>query len=147
MKSALPWLVWLFCGAFSSAAFSAPAASEPELHARSGLPRLATPKDELRVAYLGGSITAAADGWRTLTTEYLRNRFPNTVVTEISAGLPGTGSDLGACRLERDVLRHRPDLLFVEFAVNDTNTPPARIERTIDMTRARRSGKYLLSHS
>ena len=132
MKSALPWLVWLFLLAFSSAAFSAPAASEPELHARSGLPHLATPGDELRVAYLGGSITAAGDGWRTLTTGYLRNRFPNTVVTEISAGLPGTGSDLGACRLERDVLRHRPDLLFVEFAVNDTNTPPARIERTIE---------------
>lgn len=108
------------------------ASDMPELDARAGLPRLAHPDGELRVAYLGGSITAAADGWRTLTTEHLRTQFPDTRVSEIAAGLPGTGSDLGACRLERDVLRRHPDLLFVEFAVNDASTPPARIERTIE---------------
>lgn len=131
MKPGFLSLAGLFIAAYLPA-LAASAAVEPELHVRSGLPHLATTKDELRVAYLGGSITAAADGWRTLTTEHLRHRFPNTTVTEISAGLPGTGSDLGACRLERDVLRHRPNLLFVEFAVNDANTAPARIERTIE---------------
>jgi len=111
---------------------------EPELHVRAGLPRLAaltqssTAKTELRVAYLGGSITAAGNGWRTLTTDSLRNRFPNCSIIEINAGLPGTGSNLGACRLSYDVLRHRPDLLFVEFAVNDTGAPSDRIERTME---------------
>jgi lysophospholipase L1-like esterase len=62
----------------------------------------------------------------------LRTLFPQLTVTEIVAGLPGTGSNLGACRLERDVLRHRPDLLFVEFAVNDTGSPPERIERSME---------------
>jgi lysophospholipase L1-like esterase len=125
-------LPWVFLIAFSCGAFTASAALAPELHARSGLPHLVAPKNALRVAYLGGSITAAANGWRSLATEQLRTRFTNTIITEISAGLPGTGSDLGACRLERDVLRQRPDLLFVEFAVNDSNTAPARVERTIE---------------
>lgn len=106
---------------------------EPELHVRGGLPNLASRTGgEFRVAYLGGSITAAANGWRSLTTTLLGQRFPGLTIQEISAGLPGTGSNLGACRLSRDVLRHRPDLLFVEFAVNDTIAPPERIERTME---------------
>ncbi len=111
-------------------------AAEQELHVRSGLPNVTAhthaQRGELRVAYLGGSITAAGNGWRTLTTEHLRAQFPVLTVTEITAGVPGTGSDLGVCRLAHDVLRHRPDLLFVEFAVNDTNAPAARIERTME---------------
>src|SRR4051812_4484011 len=78
------------------------AESEPELHVRPGLPQLAAraaaASGELRVAYFGGSITAA-EGWRPLTTAHLRARFPNLTVVEIPASLPGTGSDLGACRL------------------------------------------------
>ena len=45
------------------------AEGEPELHARRGLPGVAArvaAGEALRVAYLGGSITAA-DGWRSLT--------------------------------------------------------------------------------
>jgi lysophospholipase L1-like esterase len=62
----------------------------------------------------------------------LRELFPKLSIVEIPAGLPGTGSDLGACRLGYDVLRHRPDLIFVEFAVNDAATPPEQIERTME---------------
>ncbi|WP_438482649.1 SGNH/GDSL hydrolase family protein [Oleiharenicola lentus] len=110
------------------------AAAEPELHARAGLPNLAKHAKaggEFRVAYLGGSITAA-EGWRVFTTAQLRSQFPQLKITEINAGLPGTGSDLGVCRLDEDVLRHRPDLLFVEFAVNDTRLPTETVERTIE---------------
>ncbi len=104
------------------------------LHARDGWPHAraqAEAAHELRIAFLGGSITAA-DGWRPLTMTRLRGLLPNTKLTEINAGLPGTGSDLGVCRVGRDVLRHRPDLVFVEFAVNDASTPPAQIERAIE---------------
>jgi lysophospholipase L1-like esterase len=110
--------------------------AEPALHPRGGLPNVAArviaPGGECRVAYFGGSITAAADGWRSLTTAHLRTLFPQLTISEIAAGVPGTGSNLGACRLGRDVLAHRPDLLFVEFAVNDANTPPESIERTME---------------
>ncbi|ATC65552.1 GDSL family lipase [Nibricoccus aquaticus] len=109
-------------------------ATAPERMTRNGLPGTAThmgKRGELRVAYLGGSITAA-EGWRPLTTTFLRELLPDSAITEIAAGVPGTGSDLGVCRLGADVLRHRPDLLFVEFAVNDANTAPADIERTME---------------
>ena len=72
------------------------------------------------VAYLGGSITQAwPDGYAFQTTAWLKTRYPGVVFTEINAGIGGTGSDFGAYRLRQDVLTHQPDLLFVEFAVND----------------------------
>ncbi len=86
---------------------------------------------EVRVAYFGGSITAA-DGWRTGTLARLRELYPGTGITEINATIGGTGSALGAYRLEHDVLRHRPDLVFVEFAVNDGSLPPEQIWRSFD---------------
>ncbi len=98
----------------------------PEYQIRDGLPHIfakATSGQEVRVAFLGGSITAA-DGWRVFTLEHLRREFPRATFTEIFAAVPGTGSNYGAARLQRDVLRHHPDLLFVEFAVNDGEGSP-----------------------
>ncbi|MBI2513196.1 MAG: SGNH/GDSL hydrolase family protein [Opitutae bacterium] len=126
------WLAsWLSLGA---AARVAETRAVPAVHVRDGLPHVAAAareRGELRVAYLGGSITAA-DGWRPLTTARLRELFPNVRVIEIDAGLPGTGSDLGACRVGRDMLRLRPDVVLVEFAVNDAATPPEQVERTME---------------
>lgn len=85
----------------------------------------------VRVAYLGGSITAAR-GWRVKTTAMLKQRYPKAEIHEINAAIGGTGSDLGVYRLERDVLRHKPDLLFVEFAVNDGGAPPQRIWQAME---------------
>ena len=51
---------------------------------------------------------------------------------EINAAIGGTGSDLGVYRLRRDVLDHQPDLLFVEFAVNDSGAPVDRILKAME---------------
>lgn len=75
------------------------------------------------IGYLGGSITngSAASSptkcYRSLVTKNLRKDFPN--LKEINAGLGGTGSDLGIYRMDSDLLIHNPDIVFVEFAVND----------------------------
>jgi hypothetical protein len=45
----------------------------------------------------------------------------------INAGISGTPSVLGITRLEKDVLVHQPDIVFVGFAVNDSNQPVPRI--------------------
>ena len=77
------------------------------------------------VAYFGGSITAQGDdrtakgGWRVKTTKWLRETYPQAKVTEVNAAIGGTGSNLGVYRYGHDVLAHRPDLVFVEFACND----------------------------
>lgn len=132
--SSLPAAILRLCLALTVLGGAANAPALDALHVRGGWPNAVARADatrELRVAFLGGSITAA-DGWRTLTTARLRELLPDATLTEINAGLPGTGSDLGACRVGRDVLRHQPDVVFVEFAVNDASTPPAQIERTIE---------------
>lgn len=86
---------------------------------------------EVTVAYLGGSITAA-NGWRPKTTAWLKKTFPNAKFKEIHAAIGGTGSDLGVFRLGRDVLQYNPDLLFVEFAVNDSGAAPESIWRSME---------------
>lgn len=78
------------------------------------------PGATVRVAFFGGSITEA-DGWKTFTMENLRKRFPETRFELVDAALGGTGSDYGVYRLAKDVLPHKPDLMFVEFLTNDGN--------------------------
>ncbi|QDT11766.1 alpha/beta hydrolase fold domain-containing protein [Planctomycetes bacterium K23_9] len=70
------------------------------------------------VAFLGGSITEM-DGYRVMVQADLQARFPETQFTFINAGVSSTCSTTGAFRLSEDVLASKPDLLFVEFAVND----------------------------
>ena len=83
-------------------------------------------RGSFRVAYFGGSITEGAGAsdagrtsWRALTTRWFRERFPEAEVAEIQAAIGGTGSDLGIYRCDRDVIEKQPDLVFIEFAVND----------------------------
>ncbi len=105
-----------------------------ECHPRGGLPNVFAKIDAggtVKVAYLGGSITAAP-GWRVQSREWLAKEYPKAKFEEIHAAIGGTGSDLGVFRLERDVLRHKPDLLFVEFAVNDGTAPRERIHKAME---------------
>jgi lysophospholipase L1-like esterase len=86
---------------------------------------------EVRIAYFGGSITAQ-DGWRPKTLNWFRKSFPQAKVVEINAAIGGTGSDLGVYRFRQDVLQHRPDLVFVEFSVNDGGASPENIWRGME---------------
>lgn len=85
----------------------------------------------VRIAYFGGSITAA-NGWRPKTLKWFQQTWPQSKVSEINAAIGGTGSDLGVFRCGQDVLAHKPDLVFVEFAVNDGGAAPEAIYRTME---------------
>lgn len=77
------------------------------------------------IAVVGGSITQGAGaskpanrygerfaaGWR--------RAFPGARIDFVNAGVGATGSEIGAFRLKRDVLSKRPDVVVVEFSVND----------------------------
>lgn len=86
--------------------------------------------EEITVAYIGGSITEGLTVapshpelcWANLSYEWLCEKYPNTKINYVNAGLSGTPSILGNARLERDVLAYTPDICFVEFAVNDGNS-------------------------
>jgi len=83
------------------------------------------------IAYFGGSITAAA-GWRPKTLAWFRQRYPRSEITEVNAAIGGTGSFLGVFRCRQDVLKHDPDLIFIEFAVNDGDEAPEAIWRQME---------------
>lgn len=71
------------------------------------------------VVFLGGSITANGSGFTGLTPKWLETQFPQAKIRALNAGISGTPSRFGAQRVDRDVLAFKPDLVFVEFAVND----------------------------
>jgi hypothetical protein len=119
---ALPAMCLTLVGAGRSAAapYDHDVHTAEELRARDGLPNVlakAAGGGVVRVAYVGGSITAAA-GWRPKTLAWLSEQYPGATFEEIDAAISGTGSDYGACRLREDVLRFDPDLVFLEFRVN-----------------------------
>src|SRR5688500_1843855 len=81
--------------------------------------------EPLTVAFVGGSVTngAAASSeacsYRRRVSSWLAAQHPSGDVRDVNAALGGTGSVWGAFRAGREVLIHDPDLVFVEFAVND----------------------------
>ena len=103
-----------------------PLSKMEEFHERGGLPNLfykIAKQRQVRIGYIGGSITEM-QGWRDLTFSWFRINYPLTAFYQIDASIGGTGSGLGAFRMEHDLLAGQPDLIFVEFAVNGTGVPP-----------------------
>lgn len=94
--------------------------------------------DTVTIVYFGGSNTRS-EGYRVMTADWLREQYPKADIRAVNAGINGTGSDLGCARVETDVLRHRPDLVFVEFVGNDGGDPEskARIEGIVRQIRKR----------
>ena len=77
----------------------------------------------LTVGFIGGSITDNTTngyGWRPRAVEYLRTHYPDAEITEIQAAIGGTGSEFGMYRCEWDLISGAPDLVFIEFALNDS---------------------------
>ena len=129
-------LVALLCSvSILHAADEFPLVAAEECRPRNGLPNFLakanTPGAEIKIGYLGGSITAQS-GWRPKTLAHFQKAYPQAKFTEINAAIGGTGSDLGVFRLKQDVLDHKPDLMFVEFAVNDGGAAPEQIFRCIE---------------
>ncbi len=90
--------------------------------------------DEVTIAFLGGSITQGAGAVPTQKSCYARRTFEELCrrygadggknLHYIKAGVGGTPSELGMIRYERDITRDgtvAPDLVVVEFAVNDAS--------------------------
>ena len=79
------------------------------------------------VAYLGGSITAGEASktpYRAHVTNWLRQNFKDAQVNELNAGVAGTGLIYAAMRVRRDVIAYKPDLVFIDFSVPETNDAP-----------------------
>ena len=72
----------------------------------------------LTLAYIGGSITEGKN-YSTPFTNYIKNTFAKGGFKEINAGLSGTSSVVGLVRAENEVCSQNPDIVVIEFSVND----------------------------
>lgn len=139
LVTSIPVLLWALATfalrGVAAEASDFPLAPAQECRLRAGLPnffaKATTAGAEVKVGYLGGSITAQP-GWRPKTLAHFQKTFPTAKFSEINAAIGGTGSDLGVFRLQQDVLDAKPDLLFVEFAVNDGLAAPEQIFRCME---------------
>ncbi len=81
--------------------------------------------EDVTIAYIGGSITEGYNAGTTeiyakLSSDYFRETYATTgKVNYVNAGLSGTPSLLGLIRSDRDIFEAEPDIVFIEFAVND----------------------------
>lgn len=103
---------------------------EEPYYTRAGLPnfryKLEETKEKLNVVFIGGSITQG-DGYRNKICDWLVQSFGDRF-NFVNAGIGGTGSGLANTRYYYDVIKQNPDLVFVEFAVNDTNAKSSAVE-------------------
>lgn len=54
-----------------------------------------------------------------LVLKDIKSAYPLTVVNVINTSIGGENSESGLKRFESDVLTHKPDVLFIDYALND----------------------------
>ncbi|WP_294206567.1 SGNH/GDSL hydrolase family protein [Pseudobutyrivibrio sp.] len=85
----------------------------------------ANAKEEITIGFIGGSITQGSlstsphncYAWKVF--EWWTGNYEITPFNYVNAGIGGTTSHFAAARIESDLLSKNPDLVFVEFSVND----------------------------
>lgn len=81
--------------------------------------------EEITVGVIGGSITqgslasSPANCYASKFNDWWVNKFPNAKVNFVNAGIGGTNSYLGVHRVDDQLLAYDPDVVIVEFSVND----------------------------
>ena len=92
----------------------------------------------LVIAALGDSLTngwMVRKGYLDFLNEFMKKRFQESKITLLNKGIPGDTAQGGLHRLERDVLRHKPDCVFVQFGLNDAfvGCSPELYRKNIEM--------------
>lgn len=59
---------------------------------------------------------------------WLKERYPHAVINVMVTAIGGEDSVAGSARFERDVLPLRPDLIFIDYALNDRRKPLEQVE-------------------
>ncbi len=90
--------------------------------------------EDITFGVIGGSVTEGAyasdyakTSYAGLTNTWLKKTFPNSDVTFVNAGIGGSSSLYGVHRVEEDLLSKDPDLVIIEYGVND-NTSDEQLE-------------------
>lgn len=95
--------------------------------------KLLTNEKKLTIGYLGGSITLGSSAtkmggsidksWVNLTGAWFKEKYPDTYIENVNAGVSDTATNFGIFRLDNCLMdegsNYIPDLVFVEFTSND----------------------------
>lgn len=85
--------------------------------------------EAITVGFLGGSITQGSLSslpttcYAYLVYDWWVQKFPQSQITYVNAGIGGTTSHFAVGRVKEDLFSYKPDFTTVEFSVNDDNTP------------------------
>ena len=88
--------------------------------------RRAKAGERMNIVFFGASLTWGANAtdpqlysFRGVMANRLEEAYPQAHFKLWDGAIGGTGSQLGVFRFDRDVLRHKPDLVFLDFSAND----------------------------
>ncbi len=86
-----------------------------------------------------------------LLLKALKEKYPYAVINVIVTAIGGEGSVSGAARFEKDVLVHNPDVLFIDYAMNDRFAPlektGAALEKMIILAKSKNIPVILMTPS
>lgn len=72
------------------------------------------------------------------TLKTINDRYPYSVVNAITTSIGGEQSEQGSARFEDEVLSYRPDVLFIDYALND---------RSIGLERAKVAWQHMIEQA
>lgn len=102
--------------------------AEGNLSRLASVMRKAKSGEPITVGVIGGSITQGSSASNEKNSyayhvyQWWKKAFPKTEVNYINAGIGATNSYLAVHRVDKDLLAHKPDVVIVEFSVNDSDT-------------------------
>lgn len=69
--------------------------------------------------YLTKGVTDRLNAYPYLLLKNVNNYFPFSVVNTITTSIGGEQAEQGAKRMQEEVFIHRPDVIFIDYALND----------------------------
>ena len=80
--------------------------------------------------YFKGGTVKKLESYPHLFLKFLVEKYPMAVINSITTSLGGEQSEQGAKRFKDEVLTMKPDLLFIDYALNDRSIGIERTEKS-----------------
>jgi acyl-CoA thioesterase-1 len=92
--------------------------------------------EQLSLVALGDSLTygwLVRKGYLDFINEMIKDRYPKSKIAITNRGIPGDTAEGGLARLEHDVIDLNPDLVMIQFGLNDafSGISPEKFENTM----------------
>lgn len=68
------------------------------------------------------------EAYPNLLLKTLKEKYPYAVINVIVTAIGGEGAIRGQARFEQDVLTHKPDVIFIDYALNDRFSPLEKVK-------------------